>query len=127
MEKLEHRAETAESKLSKISTQNSSLEAESAFLRTRAQTLEGDLTRARAESGIKVAEYKRQASHGAESSAEIFQRQLAEKEAELETLTARYARVIKYAYPDPGFPDTTKYLAKRDFFKKKIWQKIFKI
>ena len=42
---------------------------------------------------LKVNDYKRQASLAGENTADIFQRQLAEKETELETLNVRYANL----------------------------------
>merc|ERR1711937_613421 len=73
--------------------EKSELEAESIELRSRAETLNDDLQRARSESRIKVNDYKRQASLAGENTADIFQRQLAEKETELETLNVRYANL----------------------------------
>ena len=93
MERLETRSVAAETKLERATIQKTALEEECTELREQAKTINNDLTRVRTESGIKVAEYKRQASHGAENTSEIFQRQLAEKENELETLTVRYANL----------------------------------
>ena len=93
MDKLEARALSAEEKLAKVSSQKTELETESSELRQRAESLSEELTRTRTESKIKVAEYKRQSSAAGESSTELFMRQLAERDTELETLTARYANL----------------------------------
>ena len=53
VEKLETRATSAEAKLAKITEEKSELEAESIELRSRAETLNDDLQRARSESRIK--------------------------------------------------------------------------
>ena len=53
MEKLESRATSAEAKLAVVTGEKVELEAESIELRSRAETLNDDLQRARSESRIK--------------------------------------------------------------------------
>merc|ERR1711990_269340 len=69
------------------------LEQDSTELRQRAATLSDELEKVKAESSIKISEYKRSASQGMDTSNEIYQRQLAEKETELETIQVRYANL----------------------------------
>ena len=83
---------SAEFKLETSSSKSEDLEAESLELRARAETLNDELNKVRAESKIKVTEYKRQASAGNDNLTEILQAELADKEQELETLAARFVK-----------------------------------
>ena len=83
------RLKSAEERADEATKEKGDLEVESGELRERAATLDSELNKVKAEASIKITEYKRSASQGQDTSNEIYQRQLAEKETELETIQVR--------------------------------------
>lgn len=83
---LQNRVKSAESRADEYESEKAELEQDSTELRQRAATLSDELEKVKAESSIKISEYKRSASQGMDTSNEIYQKQLADKEVELETI-----------------------------------------
>ena len=85
---------SAESRADEYESEKAELEQDSTELRQRAATLSDELEKVKAESSIKISEYKRSASQGMDTSNEIYQKQLADKEVELETIQVKYNSFI---------------------------------
>ena len=88
-ESLEKRLKSAETRADEAEKEKGQLEVESGELRERAATLDSELNKVKAETSIKITEYKRSASQGQDTSNEIYMRQLQEKETELETIQVK--------------------------------------
>ena len=87
---LQNRVKSAETRADEYESEKAELEQDSTELRQRAATLSDELEKVKAESSIKISEYKRSASQGMDTSNEIYQKQLADKEVELETIQVKY-------------------------------------
>ena len=102
---LQNRVKSAETRADEYESEKAELEQDSTELRQRAATLSDELEKVKAESSIKISEYKRSASQGMDTSNEIYQKQLADKEVELETIQVKYQSGINGLEVQSALPE----------------------